>query len=953
MNRHRTALSLLTLVLTILAAPPAWAVAFSPWVISEMQPDIAEGGRANTISVHPTNNDTMLVASDSGGLFRTTNRGVTWQHIDGLLPQYKMSAVAYHPADPNIVIATTLRDFRSINGGGIWRSTNGGTTWTQVPSPPCVPVPCSAPEPLSGYEISIAPDSGAIYVATSFGVSYSTDRGVTWTHANPFGALNPVVKSVVALQNSLVIIGGPDGIRRSVNGGITWVPPTLAAGPVDDIHALARSPRWIDQAYVVNRSRQLYYTENGGDTWTQMTGTPAGSISCRGTAFIKPMPSDRLPQTIPNPPDQGLYLWFGNRCGLYGLYAPALSPRTFNYSGTWVSMNIDHTDTRDLAFETTGRALLLGTNGGVHSTPDGGSNWTLTGGGRNGYNALQIFEVRGQRAGLNRYDLYFGTRDNSLWSSANSGRTWTRNSQCCEGWFIDGERSVPATGDSVMTFVANDRFPDNFKSGALFSGVARWLDPQTPESGSPLVFERWFHIQGVRADSRFAKGLAYTTDLGVSWQQYARFAEDRRDQPKLSKPFFIPTVYQPIFTGRSGSHDLVKLVRVTRGLAGGSSAFVRYPRMTGFGGLGMSYFWYVPFGVDPSDSFHLIAPDLVNEKMMESRDAGNTWTEIAALTALVKDGGRYLFAYDGFTNVTAVSFNKDYPHLVAVGTAQGGVYISSDRGATWSRVAGSDRATGVMSIDWKSGGEAHVSTFGRGLWKITSRIIAVPPLFETYCSGLCTTLLFGSSTQAYSNAVLVFHGRIQGARASNGVLQEVFVTPGSSTMFFTESGDLGAVQVTESETATGFQGLTPPATPAGRGMVGITLSKTNTPLSAAFTQNPLVLYTPTEREKTQDNDPIGDEISPIAGKPYLSLDLSSTNCVDPEEVMQLSGTSLPPSTSVEVAINEVVTAKAKTNERGEIVLPVTAPERPGRHTLKLLDASTRQMIQGVSFFVRE
>src|SRR5690242_9112328 len=46
--------------------PPA----AQPWTVSEFQPDVPNGGRANTISVHPTDNKQMIVASETGGLFR-------------------------------------------------------------------------------------------------------------------------------------------------------------------------------------------------------------------------------------------------------------------------------------------------------------------------------------------------------------------------------------------------------------------------------------------------------------------------------------------------------------------------------------------------------------------------------------------------------------------------------------------------------------------------------------------------------------------------------------------------------------------------------------------------------------------------------------------------------------------------------------------------------------------
>ena len=74
----------LSLVVFIAVAPSAFAQFFIGWSIREFQPDIANGGRANTIAVNPSNNDIIIVASESGGLFRSTNRGTTWHHVDSL-----------------------------------------------------------------------------------------------------------------------------------------------------------------------------------------------------------------------------------------------------------------------------------------------------------------------------------------------------------------------------------------------------------------------------------------------------------------------------------------------------------------------------------------------------------------------------------------------------------------------------------------------------------------------------------------------------------------------------------------------------------------------------------------------------------------------------------------------------------------------------------------------------
>ena len=143
--------------------------------------------------MNPANNNVLLVASESGGLFRSSDRGTTWHHVDSL-PEFSTAAVAFVPANPNIIIASTAEDFRVSNGGGIWRSTDGGSSWTQMPSPPTPP----GAGRVAAYEISIAGDSGNIYVATEYGVSYSADSGATWTHVDPFGAGDHRVFSVLA-----------------------------------------------------------------------------------------------------------------------------------------------------------------------------------------------------------------------------------------------------------------------------------------------------------------------------------------------------------------------------------------------------------------------------------------------------------------------------------------------------------------------------------------------------------------------------------------------------------------------------------------------------------------------------------------------------------------------------------------------------------------------------------
>jgi hypothetical protein len=955
---------LATLAVLLVSAPPA-AAQFAGWRFSEFQPNIPNGGRANTIAVHPSNSDIMLVAAETGGLFRTTNRGANWTHIDRM-PEFQLNSVAYLPADPNIVILTAAEDFRVANGGGIWRSRNGGLAWTQVTPGP--PRPAGVTARLTAWEISIAPDNGTIYVAHNYGLSISTDRGVTWTHRNPFGTSEPRVFSVVAQRGNRVIVGGPAGIRRSPDAGVTWLAPVTGPGAIADLHALGGSPLDPATAYVVNESTELWFTEDSGSHWTHIAGAPTGGGTCGGIAFIKPIgfQIERLPPALPL---RSLQLWFGNRCGLATLNATPVPPPVrptpgpalvrFTYGGSWTLRGMDHGDTRDLAFDPSRVPLLLATDGGLHNTADSGMTWTSIGGGNNGFNALQITEVKGQWiTSLGRHDLYFGTQDNDLFASGDNGVSWI-NPVCCEGFFIEREHRVTTAADSKITFVACSGC-GNFITDPLFSGLAGWPDVTSPSAGNPKILSRNVYVQGVETGGAFTKGMARTANRGGSWAQYADIPEDRRDIPKLAIPTAIrPVIYQPIRTGWYGPGDfeINTLARVVKNIIG-TGATVGYPSNTNFGGLGINptmFAWYQVFGVDPGNTTHIIAPDVVNEKMMETMDGGNNWTEIPGLTSLVTGGGTFLFRRSIHPFASAVSFSPDDPNKVAIGTWQNGVFVSGDRGATWQKVPRSQRATYITSIEWKSGNEAIVSSYGRGLWKMSWGLLRGLPDFVFVCREPCIARPFPPFDDPkirFDEAVLVFNGRVMGGRIGDGVLQQLFVSPGSSVVFYSDAKKAVHVKVTETATEVGFGDAKAPQAPKeGLQLIGLQLVA-DKPVQAVYSAKPLPLYEPTEKERQEVDVDMRKE-SPTRGQPYIELNPSKggTNSVGPGEAIEIVVRNLPPGMVVEIAIDAVVVEKGQASANGVLSMRVPAPRAFGLHSITLRD-SKRKTIDGAMFLVK-
>jgi photosystem II stability/assembly factor-like uncharacterized protein len=989
-----------------LATPPAARAAppvceLQSLSVEQFQPPNGPGGRANTIAVHPTDNNFILVASESGGLFRSENGGKRWTHVDSL-PVFYTNAVAF-AKDPKFVIVTASEDFSVSNHGGIWRSEDSGKTWTQVASPSAPP---GVTDRFSAFEISIAPDTGNIYVATVFGVSIGDPEGKigSWKHVDPFGAGNRRVVSVIALPKTeqgedLVLAGGPAGVRRSLDSGTTW-DPTNFADVIWDVHAFGRSPLVKDQAYAVADSKKLYFTSDGGNTWNAiLTTNLSGFTTCGGISFVRAKPG----------PSGSIDLYYGDRCFTYKLNAVPTGSNSFNYSGTWKTLikfpdTSEAGDTRDIAFDSKNAPILAATDGGVIKPPGRSillPKWRFAGdkglgNGPNGYNALQAYEVKGQWIGNSRHNLYFGTQDNSLWSSGDSGTTWTR---CCnEGGYFEGEYRVAVSGDSQITLFAFGNGAQKLQ-GMLFTcppipppncdaGVDPWQLPKLQKSGIPKIIKKNFHVQGVNSvvDPErispvvWSKGLGFTTDLGQTWQQYAKFNDDRRDLPKFSAPpkaKIGPVLYQAIRVGKDPQKgEITQLARIAKKKGQlNTLAAVTVPTdtnnyMKNFGGIGTGPTMntdYRVFDVDSGDVNHVIAADVNKEQMMETVNGGYDWTEMPQLTPLVTDGGKLNFSGRIFwspfssaeapvSQASAISFCPNDPSKVAVGTVQNGILISSDRGKTWKKVPESERVTLISSFHWRKADDLVVSTYGRGLWRVRFNCVTRTdnvPCRSPDCFHVYYERPPGQRPSPYDQAVLAFGGRIEGARVTHGTLEELFVQPSTTIAFAVDSREVPDIKVTETTRPVGFQGIRRvPRPPEGARMItGLTLKKRGERselVGFLFSPRPRSMYIPEEMGEAEER-PVGQEETPTERKPYLEV---LSGAVVPGGTIQLAGRGLPAGSNVEIAIDGHIVERVTADREGKFSSAVQAPREFGVHSLTLIDSASRKVLDGAMVSVR-
>ncbi len=974
MKSELCSLSLLVVAVFTLLTQPLSAQS-SPifWQLEEFQPRIPYGGRADTIAVNPSDNRVMFVASESGGLFKTADSGIHWSHVDAL-PAYYTSAVAYVTSD--ILLATTTDWFSVTNdGGGIWRSPDGGLTWSHIvnPAPPLPGVVWR----FKANEISTAPDTGDIYVATSFGVSKSTDQGVTWNVETPFEGFEAT--SVAAQSGNLVIASTFDGrastnVARSEDGGATWLPTTfpLPFGS-NELHGLSSSPLDAKTFYAYG-DPDFFVSEDSGATWSKIAKDFSRQPQdfCGGNGFVKAVAAAA-----------GLTLWLGNRCHVAQLAAPQISGTShFDYSGQVTLSTVDHWDSRDIAFDThTLRTpILLATDGGVDRTSDGGRTWMLTGSGPNGYDALQIAEVKGQWiSNAARYDLYIAVQDNNIWASGDAGLTWP-SAVCCEGDFIEMQKHVSSPADSVVTanvcgnctnMVGGAVFSKTY--GAQFDGMQPWPNPPGPVIGHPTILSESFQDQGASFHLRFdelpTQGFAATHNLGSSWTQYAIVREDLRDIPKLSKigvapqNVVVPVQYQAIRTGFDGNQnfEIVHLVRLTTNPTNPNSAAanVYYPAMNGFGSIGIAppwWNWYHVFAVDPMDSQHLIAPDISNGTIMESHDGGDNWSEIAGLTSLITDAGRFQ-PFGAFPFASHVSFSSDDPDSVAIGTQQNGLFVSRDRGATWSKVPASERATAITSVEWMSATEAFVSTLGRGLWKLTGNphVRSVPQLCVVQSCVLRYIDKGDPAPDRFERGIIVFEGEIMGARMESGVVRELWVTPQTSVGFVGTPVKFSVRYTNKHLGLTGTEKTLAP--PDGRLLTGLAVDKRGRLFGALYTSRRIPLsgksHTRQDVKSATALSILQQNTSPTLSKPYISLSVAGkqTDDIEPGDLVTVLGERIARGTALEIILDGRPIQKAEPDGKGFLKTVVKAPKELGLHTLVVRDGNSKRAIDGTMFVI--
>ncbi|MBP1642239.1 MAG: hypothetical protein H6Q03_908 [Acidobacteria bacterium] len=462
------------------AAPSAGAAA-----VARPEPQAA-GDRA--ASTDAQGHRALLPSPDAGPLAAARGAG-TWSALGP--PGGDMTDAAFSPTVAGLALAAV------VPAGSLYRSTDGGATWSLVPA-------------MAGrwvFDLEFAA-SGQVYAGTQDSVWTSQDGGVVWTQLDlGIGADILVLDVALDPADPLVLWAGvADGfgsqtmlVLRSPDGGASWenrTPPLAAPISCQSITVRPGAPDTVVAAFGGSfGGGEVWVTTNGGTSWeNRSAGLPANPM--RATVFA----GTRLLVA-------GGQLFGSQNVGLYASDDLGVG-WTPLHDGTWPLRVVS-----DVAVDPADPdVLLVATDGaGVNRTTDGGTTWEIGVGGTAGL-AAQSLRFRPSSS----TDLLLGATSLGVYRSLDGGTNFAPSSAGISELDLYAIHVSPA--DPLRLAIAFQ----GLNNGGVFSsadGGATWLlEPVPPTRYSNVRFAPDGTLYAVSSGpSSVAPEGLYRREPGGSW----------------------------------------------------------------------------------------------------------------------------------------------------------------------------------------------------------------------------------------------------------------------------------------------------------------------------------------------------------------------------------------------------------------------------------------------------
>jgi photosystem II stability/assembly factor-like uncharacterized protein len=409
-------------------------------------------GRIADIAIDPSDRSTWYVAAGSGGVWKTRNRGTTWESIFDDEGSYSIGCITIDPHDPDTIWVGSGENISGRHAGygnGVYRSRDGGKSWENMGLESSERIGMIHIDPRNSNTIFVAAQGPLWSGGGDRGLFKSEDGGESWRKVLGDGLGNtelddqytgvsevhmdprdPDVLYAVSwqrLRNVAVLLdGGPGtGIHKSEDGGETWRELTEGL-PEENLGktGLAISPMKPDVIYatieVANREGGFWRSEDGGETWEKRNEYLSGGTGPHyyQELFASPHKFDRVYQM-----DVHLHV-------------------TEDGGENFIKLEHEskHVDHHAMAFDPDNEDyLLVGNDGGIYESYDLGKSWRFV-------NNMPITQYYKVAVDYDEpfYNVYGGTQDNN--SHGGPSRTDNNIGIRNADWFItlggDGHQSA-------------------------------------------------------------------------------------------------------------------------------------------------------------------------------------------------------------------------------------------------------------------------------------------------------------------------------------------------------------------------------------------------------------------------------------------------------------------------------------------------------------------------------
>jgi photosystem II stability/assembly factor-like uncharacterized protein len=690
--------------------------------------------RADIVQVDETHPGTMYAGFGSGGIWKTTNHGVTWNSIFEEQSSIGIGDMELAPSDPTIIYLGTGENLKkprnfTLPGTGMFRSDDAGETWRNI----------GLADSWAIAEIEIHPTNPDIVLVAVLGHLWSKNEnrglyrtmngGKTWEHvlykdevtgANEvqISPTDPQVMYASLWEVYPGISGENSGVYRSKDGGTTWDLCTngLPSGPNIGRIGLTVSSTNPDKAYALidnlnnprNEAAELYKTIDGGLNWSKTHSGPFKIFPGIGWYFT---------DVYVNPKNDEEVFCLGVR-----LAHSVDGGKTFSFIGGQVSRMTPslaqglHLDQTELWINPTNpNHLALGNDGGFYVSYDKGLTWVH-------YNNIPTGEFYDITIDQADYTIYGGTQD-------------------------DATVFGPATE-------LNTRFPDPWKYV--------WIDPWDGGDGcvtqidpvdKSIIYYSRQHGDAMRLDK--------STDVAVSIMP--KLPEEVKDTLVFNymTPYFLSKYdHKTLYHG--GNYFMKSTDR--------GDTWVQISPNLGVSSNPEKQSFATGDIAQSSTEKQLLYAGTDHGAFWVSKDAGATWEENStgiannyirsiapsqhktsrvymAMTGINYDDlSAYAYASEDFgetwKSITSglpdepVNVIKEDPtneNILYLGGLRG-VYVSIDRGKSWSYLGTNMPAAAVADLEFHLPTmDLVVATHGRGIYKIN-----LQPIHEMLRQNLAT-----------------------------------------------------------------------------------------------------------------------------------------------------------------------------------------------------------------------